>query len=207
MRHTTSSNPQLVVVRIYIWREFDYFKQQSLTTIILMEFTFTQYGPLYPSFPVLSLALSLSYIPSLIQASINSGSNYLDRSEAPPTRHPSPIARPMDDSLSLCVRSNYPSTNNPSPERYCQSRTNFNWILLIVFTMATFSHVIKFFFLQSSMVVGWMSQARGSERQKERKRLNKGQTLLFTLGLIQFHPQRNHLMPYILFKQGFHGLQ
>lgn len=35
----------------------------------------------------------------------------------------------------------------------------------------------------------------------------KGQTFRFTEGLIQFHPQRNHLMVYILFffNGGFYG--
>lgn len=47
----------------------------------------------------LFLTLSLSFICSLIQVSINSASNYWDRSEALPTKHPSAKARPMDDSV------------------------------------------------------------------------------------------------------------
>lgn len=47
---------------------------------------------------------------------------------------------------------------------------------------------------------------RDWERKGERERVKKGQIFRFTLGLIQFHPQRNHLMPYILFQWGFYGL-
>lgn len=64
-----------------------------------------------------------------------------------PLPYPSVSARSANGRLSRCHRSNSASTNNPSPECCCQRRTNFNWILLIVLTMATFCHVIRFLFL------------------------------------------------------------
>ena len=70
------------------------------------------------------------------------------------------------------------------------------------------------------MVAEWVSRATGGgeakdrekkrEREREGKREREGEekkpnSSFFTLGLIQFHPQKYHLMPYILFQWGFYG--